>query len=217
MARRATAADAFSHWDHLLEHLQAVPSEFYTAVEQALEPRQLPDTTRERVDWREGGMFSARREYLRVRRARHAIDICGAPFGSGFFVSWWLAETRPGALIPTIMALVAIGVLGWIFSAIGGTTFALFGLVVVFLGFGTLMSQGEQEWHAYLLAVPILGFLWERFFLPATYYRIDTALMFQEAVHRAVLEVVDRLTEAQGLRRLTDLERKPILRDFYRR
>jgi len=217
MARRASAQDVLSHWYHLLEGLQESPTEFYGKVEQALDPRQVPDATRERVDWREGGMFSARREYLRVTRARHALDICGAPFGRGFFVSWWLAETRPGPLLPTLVVLVVIAVLGRIFLAIGGTFFMFVGLLAVFLGLGALMSQGEQAWHAYLLAIPGLGFLWERLFLPPTYYRIDTALMFQETVHAAVLAVVDGFTQAHGLRALTDLERKPILRDFYRR
>lgn len=63
----------------------------------------------------------------------------------------------------------------------------------------------------------MLGAIVERFVRPQTYYRIDTALMFQESIRRAVLEVVDGLTEAKGLRALTELERKPILRELFQR
>jgi hypothetical protein len=83
-----------AHWSILIEALQASPMDFYAQVEAALERRQVPDTKRSRVDWREGGILSAKREYLRVQRREHIVDICGAPFGTGFFFSWWLGENR---------------------------------------------------------------------------------------------------------------------------
>ena len=42
-------------------------------------------------------------------------------------------------------------------------------------------------------------------------------LMFQKAVHNAVLEVIDEMTTANGLRALGESERKPIMREFYQR
>jgi len=51
----------------------------------------------------------------------------------------------------------------------------------------------------------------ERLFHPMSYYRIDTALMFQESIRLAVLEVLDEMTKAKGLRVLSESERKPIL------
>lgn len=208
------------HWHALIEGLQVSPKEFYAAVEPAIVRREIPEATPSRVDWREAGFTSARREYLRLSRGRHRLDICGAPFGNGFFVSWWLAELRPSAAIPTLVALGAT-VFGWYFfrstfGLLGGTFATLVAFIAAFWIVGAIMSQGESEWDPYLLAVPVLGPLWERFFVPATYYRIDTALMFQEAVHQAVQDVVDGFTKAQGLRALTELERKPILREFYR-
>jgi hypothetical protein len=83
-----------SHWNGMVEGLHISPLEFYGAVEQAIERWQIPDTRRERVDWREGGLLSAKREYLRVRRGEYVFDICAAPFGAGFFVSWWLGEFK---------------------------------------------------------------------------------------------------------------------------
>ena len=63
-------------------------------------------------------------------------------------------------------------------------------------------------------AVPVLGFFLQWFIRPATYHRIDTGLMFQESIRAAVNEVIDQMTSAKGIRALTELERKPILREF---
>ena len=153
-----------SHWYQLIENLQASPMEFYTAVEQAVEQRKIPDASRSRIDWREGGLLSAKREYLRVKRKQYIFDICGAPFGNGFFVSWWLGE-----------------------------------------------PQGC------LTGFPFLGPVLEFFARARTYYQVDTALMFESAVHSAVLQVVDEMIKAKGLRALSELERKPILREFFAR
>lgn len=156
---RSSGLIVFSNWYHLVEGLQASPKEFYTSVEAAVARRQIPSVELSRVDWREGGVLSAKREYLRVTRKPHLFDICGAPFGTGFFVSWWLGEV-PGCLV----------------------------------------------------GIPFL----DRFVGRSTYYRIDTELMFQEAVHRAVLEVIDGMTSSKGVRALSEFERKPILRGLMR-
>ena len=165
MAKRPRAADIFSHWHHLIENFQASPMEFYSQVETALQKRQIPDLKISRVDWREGGLLSAKREYLRVRRKEFVFDICGAPFGTAFFFSWWLGE------LPS--------------------------------GFWALISL-----------VPIAGpaLFWA--FRRQTYYRNDTAQMFQDLAHTAVLEVIDGMTSAKGLRVLSELDRKPIPREF---
>ena len=153
--------DIHSHWPQLIEGLQASPQEFYSRVESAIEARKIPDTKRVRVEWREGGPLSAKREYLRVRRKALVFDICGAPFGSGFFVSWWQGEFR--------------------------------------MGFKGL-----------LLSIPILGWIVARLF-PITYYQMDTEAMFRAAIHAAVLDVIDEMTKAKGIRGLSEFERRPIL------
>ncbi len=70
---------------------------------------------------------------------------------------------------------------------------------------------------ALLSSIPVVGSFFERALRPATYYQIDTALMFQEAIRSAVHEVVDKMSKAKGLRMLSILERKPVLREFYQR
>jgi hypothetical protein len=165
---RASPSIVISHWYHLLDGLQTSSLDFYAATEQAISRRKVPGARTLRVDWKEGGLFSARREYLRVRRKKLVFDICAAPFGPSFFVSWWLGEL-PSAIL------------------------------------------------ALLSSIPIAGVLFERYLRPKTYYEIDTALRFQEAIHGGVMEVVDQMSKARGLRILSVLERKPVLREFYQR
>jgi hypothetical protein len=157
-----------SHWHTLIENLQTSSLDFYESVQNSISTRQVPHSSISRVDWPEGNAFSAKREYLRIRRKEHIFDICAAPFGSGFFVSWWLGQ-KPSFFL------------------------------------------------SLLYAIPVAGTLLERFFRPFTYYRIDTALMFQETVRLSVNEVLDAMTTAKGLRTLSEAERKPILREFHSR
>lgn len=162
---KSAPAFIISHWYSLIGNLQESPMEFYRSLEHSIHSRQLPQFSVSRVDWPEGGIFSPRREYLRVRRKDLIFDICGAPFGNGFFVSWWLGPKA--------------GFVGFVYS------------------------------------IPVLGYIFQFLIRPLTYYKIDTALMFQQAVHSAVLEVIDGMTEAKGIRALTESERKPVMKNFF--
>ena len=62
-----------------------------------------------------------------------------------------------------------------------------------------------------LMAIPVLGWLLLVLLFRETYYKVDTRLMFQDAIHSAVLEVVDAMTTAKGIRGLTEAERTPTL------
>src|SRR5687767_10764762 len=86
-----TPLDAvLSHWSKLFENFQTSPRPFYDSVEAAIARREIPDVALERIEYKEGGLISPRREYLRVKRGKHAFDVCAAPFGTGFFFSTWL-------------------------------------------------------------------------------------------------------------------------------
>ncbi len=71
-------------------------------------------------------------------------------------------------------------------------------------------------WYLVMI-IPFLGIPLMVIFRPDTYFRQDTALMFQDSVASAVFEVIDGITKAKGLRPLTELERKPIQSDFFKR
>jgi hypothetical protein len=208
-----------SHWQHLIENFNTSSMEFYNLVVQAMERRRVPESEVSQVDWRESGMFSAKREYLRLRRGRYIFDICGAPFGTGFFVSWWLTQVRPSPAGPTVLAFFMSGLLSFVltstFGAIEGTLTLVILWVVGFFVVGAFVSQGESVWADYVMAILVFGWLIERIFRPVTYFRIDTALMFQATVGASVHEVVDEITRARGGRPLSEFERKPIMREFF--
>lgn len=166
---RANPTTVVSHWNHLVSGMQQSSNEFYTAVDRILKSEKVDDTKTERVNIAEGGLLSAKREYFQVRRKGHVFHICAAPFGSGFFVSWWLGEVRSG-LFAELTAIPYIG--------------------------------------------PIFGFL-ASVAKPLTYYKVDTALMFQSVTHGAVLQALDEVIDAKGMRALTETEKKPIMRDFF--
>jgi len=223
MAKLGKNATVISNWHHPIENFQTSTMEFYAAVEQALKPHEIPDYSVSRIDWREGGVLTARREYLRIKRGKLAFDLCAAPFGTDFFFSWWLAELPPShailwALLVCFFGLGAIGGLVSEYGLSGLFWGLLLGLGCIWL-LGYLLKEGKlgTEVEDIVLAIPIFGALYERIFKPSTYYKMDTTLMFQSVVNSVVQNVVDQIMSSKGLRPLTELERKPIMREFYRR
>ena len=149
--------------------------------------------------------------------------LCAAPFGTGFFFSWWLAELPPTHAILWAILICFLGL-----SFIGGmvATHGLTGLfwgIVLVLSIAWLLGYLLREGHLgtevedIVLAIPIFGALYERIFKPSTYYKVDTTLMFQSVVNGVVQDVVEQMLSSKGLRPLTELERKPIMREFYQR
>jgi hypothetical protein len=143
LAKLGKNATVISNWHHPIENFSTSTMEFYAAVEQALKPREIPDYSTSRIDWREGGVLTARREYLRIRRGKLAFDLCAAPFGTSFFFSWWLAE-----LPPTHAILWAILICFFWLGLIGGLT-AAYGLTGLF--WGIVLSVGIAWLLGYLL------------------------------------------------------------------
>ena len=101
------------HWNGWIGGLQASSKEFYAQVEEAVKARQVPDCKMSRVSFSEGGFFSSSREYLRVTRKDLKFDICAAPFGNSFFVSWRLLYEHTGLWA----FLASIPYLGFFFRA----------------------------------------------------------------------------------------------------
>ncbi|RKY25060.1 MAG: hypothetical protein DRP62_02215 [Planctomycetota bacterium] len=187
MNKKVTAV--LSHWHKLFEGMQASPQRIYSQIEQAIERREIPDVKISRISYPEAGALSAKRDYLRVQRLEYIFDICAAPFGTGFFFSWWLGETRK---------------FSWLLAIIIVALIEVFGLII------------RLSWWLPLGIGVVIVVLW-RLSLRPTYYRLDTALMFQDSVHAAVLEVIDEATEDKGIRALSELEKKPIMGDLFKR
>jgi hypothetical protein len=227
----AKQANVISHWSHLIENFQASPTIFYEAFEKAVTERAVPETQPSRVEHKEGALASANRQYLRMHRGKHAFDICAAPFGTGFFVSWWFTEPplRFGILytlgflfglsIAMDMAFgvgfgIGAAVNGYAFGFLSGICSAVFGVPALLWMYGNGVRNGTISGESTILAMPLVGWIYERVFAPTTYYSMDTALMFQQAVHNAVLEVIDCMTREKGVRGPSEGERKPILKSF---
>lgn len=157
---RLDRVQVVSHWHALLDDFNTSALDFYSAVERALAARKLPDLKVRRVDWKEGGLFSAKREYLQVSMGRMSYDICASPYGTGYFFSSWMAVREP------------VPILDWFLSFFGKRAI--------------------------------------------TYYTLDTRLMFQESVHRAVTQTISTIRTAQGLRALSADEMRPTMRDLMR-
>jgi hypothetical protein len=159
----AAGTQVLRHWSHFIDGWEHSSLAFYASLKEAIAARKVPKAKYSTVTISEGNAFSRKRIYLRARRSGQVMDICAAPFGRGFFVSWWL-------VVP-------------------------------------------PSWINY---VPVIGWV-IALFSPLTYYKLDTATMFQSVVHDAVQEVIDAATTAKGIRALTADERKPIMRDFFKR
>lgn len=227
---RSLETPVLSHWHKLVPDFEASALDFYAAVEAAVRAKNIPDVRISRVEYKEGGILSASRLYLRITRRRVAFDICAAPFGQDYFFSSWLVETKPkmhawGCLI----VLALFGAFGFVSTLSFGTLGAegcfvpllllvlapvavvvLLGLALVGVRGGWFLSEDV------ILMAPYLGPIYEYLFSPPSYYKHDTALMFQESVHGPMLGVVDQFLEGKGLRSLAPEDRKPVTRALVR-
>ncbi len=158
-----------SHWSTLIENFNVAPTKFYEQVEMEIRKREIPEIHLATSEMKEGGIFSTKRLYFTVERKRYCLDICGAPFGTGFFVSSWLS-------------------------------FSLTFLQSILLPFSVIPILGK-------ILAPAIGDI--------TLYQQDTTRMFQQSVHNAVLDVIDGITKTQGLKILSEGERKPVMSEFY--
>jgi hypothetical protein len=237
---KALLADMFSHWHKSYDNFRTSSLDFYTSLDAEVRRRQIPGMAISQIDRKEAGIFSAKRTYLRVTRQELIFDVCAAPFGTGFFFSWWLTVRRGYPILYALtILLLLLGILktplyGSAFSTIGAALMGAYGvlrqhatgftivldlvlrlvyyLVLLLLVPRTGIRYAEES----VLAIPVLGRLYEWLFRPSTYYRIDTTLMFQAQVKKAVEMTIDGLMTSNGLRVLTEEEKKPVMREFFR-
>jgi|ERR1051326_6880538 hypothetical protein len=217
-------SEIISHWSKHFRDFETSSLECYTRIEAGIEAQKLPDTRVSRTEWRESGVMSAPREYLRVRRQGLQFDVCAAPFGTGYFFSWWLTRERRWGWVYTIVYVIFAVIVYALVKNSGSyhyesSTNALMICFVLwwpvlFLGLGAFVRAGFVGRSSDAAGAPLYGWLYERIFYPSTYFESDTMIMFQGAVHSAVLDAVDALTTSKGLRALSEDERKPVMRNF---
>lgn len=210
------------HWHSLIEGFSTSSLDFYELVKAGIARREIPDLELSSVEWKEGGVGSGKRIYLRVSREHLNFDICAAPFGAGYFFSWWLARI-PLVLLDLLFLLLVLGGSILVISSLAftvsqgaqevfaGCVGAFFGFIVflsVLFGLGAFVRYGNHGIEPTVLSMPITGFVYGLVFRPVTYFNEDTAIMFRESVHSAVLEAIDHVTSSQGIRGLSEEARK---------
>ncbi len=208
------------HWHSLIESFSTSSLDFYELVKANIARREIPDLKISEVEWKQGGLGSGKRVYLRVSREGLNFDICAAPFGTGYFFSWWLAKIKRVFL--DLLFIVVYLVVGFmLYRAMSGDSqngepshgcAAVFIAPLIFfgvlLGLGFLVRYGDMGAEPTVLSMPITGFFYGLIFRPQTYFNEDTATMFRESIHHAVTEAIDQVTSAQGVRGLSEDARK---------
>ena len=160
-------SEVSGNWSHLFAGMQHDPEKFYDLVEETLKERQVPDFKTARKVFSEGtyGLLSHNRLYLEVSRGDYIFHICAAPWGTGFFFSYWTRKKSTSSIFEKIPVI------------------------------GKFIAEANQY---------------------EAYYKLDTDGMFRSSVHQAVLSAVDRLSEAKGVKGLTELERQSDLRSSFK-
>lgn len=87
-------SEVIARWHHHFDDLQLSSQDCYRTIQECIEKRQVPDARYSRMAFNEVSALSSKREYLRVDNVTYIFDICAAPYGTGFFISWWLRESK---------------------------------------------------------------------------------------------------------------------------
>jgi len=104
-------AAIISHWHQPFEDTKLSSQDFYRTLFDAIKGCAFPNVVMEKKIHLEGTLLSPGREYLRIRRDEYTFDVCAAPFGTNFFISYWLSEEQ-GCGVALVRAIPFIGK-GW--------------------------------------------------------------------------------------------------------
>ena len=216
----ARSTEVVAHWHHSVENFSTSSLEFYAAVKAELETAKAP-VRFEEIEWNEGGLLSAKRRYLRIEFNRFVFDLCAAPFGTSYFFSWWLARRVPDLAAvygcAGLLALpVALTLLIAVFGFVVGFLLFLLAITLTVFAMRNATQRGLQGVEDAVLAIPVLGGLYERFIQPVTYFSVDSRIMFEEAVHGTMLKIIEGLLAAKGARALSPEEARPQSRELLR-
>jgi hypothetical protein len=193
------------HWYVPLMDFRMSSQEFYAAVESELMDRKVPDLEISRVEFAEGGLLSAQRQYLRLRRERLVFDICSAPFGTSWFFSLRgavvLRTLRFWEVALVFCAIASLFLLYWSTFGLMIGSIAIAASIVATCAF-LVFAQRWQGLDDALMELPIIGVIYEAFFRRETYYREDTRLMYLDIVGRIVKHQVEEFTRVAGVKSL---------------
>jgi hypothetical protein len=224
----AKKAEVIEHWYSLVPGFNISTKEFYEAIEKELKDRNVPGLDIAYVDFAEGSIISAKREYLRMTRERLVFDICAAPFGTAFFFSCRFAEipavVRLWQLLLLIISLCVCAYFGlFVFGKVLGLSgliiypfFLLALLVAAIYVMRNAVGMGLRDLDTSLIKTPVIGPIYEAWFRKETYYRQDTRLMYCDTVNTVVKARVEEVTGAKGIKLIRFNEYSPVLAELYK-
>jgi hypothetical protein len=218
---KSKKADVIDHWYALIPVFNTSTKDFYAAVEKELKDLEVPGLQIFYVDFAEGGVLSAKREYLRLTRERFVFDVCAAPFGKAYFFSCRFAEIPAvirlwQLLVVLIAALMIVALAFRYLGLILGAVVLLAGFVFLIYTLRNAVAMGLRDLDATLIKSPVVGPIYENWFRKETYYRQDTRLMYRDTVNDVVKAKVEEVTGAKGIKLIQFNDYSPILGELYK-
>ena len=215
-------ADINSHWMGTASEVHFSADEFCSTLEMAVRAKEWPGVELHRIPYREAGVLSHKREYLRIIRQRHLFDVCASTFGKDYFFT--LREGQIPAVVDLRAALVVVlallVLLNFFIQSLGtyGGIFAAVFLVLFSAWFlFNILKMGMTKFDAALIRLPALGAVYEAYFRPDTYFQQDTRMVFLKSVSELVTKHVEDTASANGLKFIDCVEKQPVLDGLYRR
>ncbi len=88
--------EILARWQASLDGITCSPLEFFDLVKASVEEKELPDISFSCVVRNEGGWFSPRRVYFRIRCHGMFFDVSAFVTGNSLVAGWWLHRDPPG-------------------------------------------------------------------------------------------------------------------------
>ncbi|MEO0898669.1 MAG: hypothetical protein AAFY71_19810 [Bacteroidota bacterium] len=171
-------SNPLSNWNHFVSDMQYSPQEFFEAVKNHLEKLDLPEVHTSFITFRQPKI--GKRLYLRVEHLKNTIDIGAAPYGNGFFISYWVNKDNSSSIIARIYRGLAE-----LFVRIPVP-------IVPQILYNILTRWADTAEKAKL-----------------SYYAFDDVYMFQQAVHRSIMTVINDASSMQGRRQMQEFVPSP--------
>jgi len=213
--------EVIEHWYSLVPSQHFSSKEFYDHIGDAIKAQEVPALDSSRVDLSEGGVLSAKREYLRMKRERLTFDICAAPVGINYFFSYRfyvepvVVGVREILAVLIVLSLLFIGSMRFVGILVGP-----FILMVACVVFAWLMrnavGMGLRDLDATLMKIPAIGPIYERFFRKDSYYRQDVRIAYCSIVSGIVKQETARITGEKGVKLLREYTYSPVMGGLYR-
>ncbi len=83
--------------------------------------------------------------------------------------------------------------------------------------FSSWLILNKSRSEIIISQIPFIGSYLAKKLFPKTFYTHDTTEIIMGFIHESMLSVIDEITKDKGVRKLSDAERKPIMKDLFKR